>query len=356
MLQNLVSPTRHALFEALAERVDLTVLFMARTEPTRGWDPAAELRYPHVFLPGVHASFRAAGDVDSFHFNPTVVRAIRRGRFDALLCAGYLSPTTWLALAAAKSADTRFLLWFGTAWPPVGSRARLAAPVKRAIVRSSDGVVAYGQAARKQALALGAAPERVQIAVNTTDVRPFAAARRTVTERPTALWVSRFMPRKRPDLAVSLLARLAEEVPGLRAVFVGDGPERAATERAAQRAGLDASFLGDVAYDELPAIYAAADLFVFRGEREPWGLTVNEALAAGLPVLASTGVPAASELVPAAAGAVSDDEDALVEAGVRLLHDEGAREAARSVLPRIVPEAWADAVVAAAAAAVRWPA
>lgn len=353
VLQNLVSPTRHALFEALAERVDLTVLFMARTEPTRGWDPSAELRYPHAFLPGVHASLRAGGDVDAFHLNPTVVQAIRRGRYDALLCAGYLSPTTWLALGAAKSARTRFLLWFGSSWPPAGGRARVAAPLKRAIVRASDRVIAYGEAARVQALALGAAPDRIDIALNTTDVRPFSVAERVVSDRPTALWVSRLVPRKRPDLAVSLLARLAAEVPGLRAVFAGDGPERAATERAADAARLDCVFLGDVAYDDLPALYAAADLFVLRAEREPWGLVVNEALAAGVPVLASPGVVAARELVPDAAGAVSDDEDVLLAGGIRLLRDDAARQAARAVLPRILPDAWADAVVAAAAQAVR---
>ena len=350
VLQNLVSPTRHALFEALAERSDLTVLFMARTEPTRGWDAAAELRYPHEFLPGVHMSLHAGGDVDAVHVNPTVVSAIRRGRYDALLCAGYLSPTSWLALGAAKSARTRFLLWFGTSWPPAGARGRIAAPLKRLIVRSSDAVVAYGEAARTQALALGALPDRVHVAVNTTDVRPFAAAERYPSTQPTVLWVSRFMPRKRADLAVSFLARLAGEVPGLRAVFVGDGPERAATEVAARRAGLDAAFLGDVAYDDLPMLYAGADLFVLRSEREPWGLVVNEALAAGVPVLASTGVIAARELVPAAAGAVSDDEDVLVEAGARLIGDPAARAAARAVLPRMLPATWADAVVAAAAA------
>jgi glycosyltransferase involved in cell wall biosynthesis len=91
---------------------------------------------------------------------------------------------------------------------------------------------------------------------------------------------------------------------------------------------------------------------VLRSEREPWGLVVNEALAAGLPVLASTGVVAARELLPAGAGTISDDEDALIEAGVRLLTNAAAHAAARqsacSVLPQILPEAWAASVVAAA--------
>lgn len=353
VLQNLVSPTRHALFEALAERVDLTVLFMARTESGRGWDPQAELRYPHVFLPGAHMTLRGGGDVDALHLNPSIVGTLRRGRYDAILSAGYLSPTTWLALATAKAIGTRFLLWFGTAWPPRGLRSRIARPLKREFVRSSDRIVAYGDAARHQAIALGAAPSKIDIAVNTTDVRRFATVEPEFHDRPTALWVGRLVPRKRPDLAVALMARLAAAVPDLFLVFAGDGPERGRTELMAERAGLDCDFLGDVAYADLPRLYARADLLVFRAEREPWGLVVNEALAAGVPVLASTGVVAARELVVPDAGAVSDDEDVLVEAGIRLLTAVGTRDAARAVLPQLLPEAWADAVASAAREAVR---
>jgi glycosyltransferase involved in cell wall biosynthesis len=359
ILQNLVAPTRHALFEALARipDIDLTVLFMARTEATRGWREAPP-PYPHRFLRGAHVPLPARGDVDTLHVNPGIVTALARGRYDALLIAGFLSPTSWLALGASRALDTSSLLWFGTPWPSDGPRSRLAGPLKRALVRSADGVVAYGHAARAQAIALGASPERTFIALNTTDTAPFAAAaaRRdearaalALGERPTALWSGRFVSRKRPDLAVSLLARLGERVPGLEVLFVGDGSERAATEEAARRSGLRARFLGDRAYADLPAIYAACDLLVIRSEREPWGLVVNEALAAGVPVLASSEVTAAAELIRTEEdGLVADDEDLLLEAGVRLL--TSARPRREGPPPEIAPAQWAESVVAAARA------
>jgi glycosyltransferase involved in cell wall biosynthesis len=357
VLQNVVAPTRHALFRALAERADLTVLFMARNEPTRDWGVEQPEGYRHEYLPGFHIGLRARGDVDALHVNPGVAAALRAGRFDALLCAGFLSPTTWLALMAARRTGTRFLLWFGSSWPPSGIRSTLASPLKRAIVSASDRIVAYGELARVQAEALGARRDNVTVALNTTDVTPFAEAPRKAAGQPTVLWVGRFVPRKRADLAVSLVARVAAEVPELRAVFVGDGPERAVTEIVARRAGIAAEFAGDRRYEHLPAVYAEADLLVLRSEREPWGLVVNEALAAGVPVLASTGVVAARELVPAGAGLVSDDESELASVARRLLGDPAelarAREAARAVLPRILPEAWADSVIAAATEAVR---
>lgn len=359
ILQNLVAPTRHALFEALAAQpdVELTVLFMSRTEPTRGWRHDEPLAYRHRFLRGAHVALRSGGDVDALHLNPTIVRELRRERFDAVLSAGFVSPTSWLALLAAKRMGTRFLLWYGSSWPPAGARSRLAAPLKRLIVRSSDWVVAYGQTARAQALAFGADPDRTSVALNTTDVLPFASADREDARRhlgldgPVLLWSGRFVPRKRADLALSLAARLAGRVPGLKVVLAGDGPGRLTAEADARRLGVDARFLGEVPYGGLPEVYAAADLLVTRAEREPWGLVVNEALAAGVPVLASTGVVAARELVPPGAGLVSDSEEELACAGEELLADPAARAAARAVLPRITPEAWAEQVAAAVRAA-----
>ena len=56
-------------------------------------------------------------------------------------------------------------------------------------------------------------------------------------------------------------------------------------------------FLGYVPYGELPALYAAADLFVHPVQEERWGVSVAEALACGLPVVTSSRVGAAHDLV-----------------------------------------------------------
>jgi glycosyltransferase involved in cell wall biosynthesis len=355
VLQNIVAPTRHALFSALAERVDLTVLFMARTEASRGWQGREALEYRHEFLRGVHLPLRGRGDVEALHLNPGVVQSLVRGRYDVVV-SGYLAPSAWLALAATRATGAKMLLWYGSAWRGDDVRARLAAPLKRTFVKATDGFLAYGETARARLVEQGVDPRRAWVATNTTDVAAFAAVPRAPRGRPTALWVGRFVPRKHAARALDLFAGLAQEVPDLRVVFVGDGRERPAVEAAARARGIDAEFVGEQAYGRLPEWYAQADVLVTLAEREPWGLVVNEALAAGVPVLATPGVIAACELVPPGAGIVSDDPAALAAEARRLLLDEGAlaaaREAARSVLPRMTPAVWADQVAAAARAVV----
>jgi glycosyltransferase involved in cell wall biosynthesis len=110
-----------------------------------------------------------------------------------------------------------------------------------------------------------------------------------------ALFVGRLIVSKRP----ADLVALAERFPDLHAVFAGSGPlEKDLKDQTARRIPARATFLGFQNQAALPGIYAAADLLVLPSAYEPWGLVVNEALASGLPVVASDRVGAAYDLVP----------------------------------------------------------
>ncbi len=76
-----------------------------------------------------------------------------------------------------------------------------------------------------------------------------------------------------------------EAVPGTRLALVGDGPAREAL--AQHFAGTPTAFLGYLQGDDLSQVYASADVFVFPSALESFGLVVVEAMAAGLPVVAS---------------------------------------------------------------------
>jgi len=81
-------------------------------------------------------------------------------------------------------------------------------------------------------------------------------------------------------------------------VYVGDGEDRNRLEEKVSEAGLDTvRLVGFVNQKELPLYYALGDIFVLPSDREPWGLAVNEAMAAGMPVVVSDEVGCAVDIV-----------------------------------------------------------
>lgn len=118
-------------------------------------------------------------------------------------------------------------------------------------------------------------------------------------EVPVVLFLSKLSPRKRPmDVLRAFNYVRDRQEARLALAVVGEGPERARIEEFIDQLDVpDVYLLGFRNQSELPEIYGACDVFVLPSENEPWGLVVNEAMAAGLPVVVSDGVGAARDLV-----------------------------------------------------------
>ncbi|MEB3172414.1 MAG: glycosyltransferase family 4 protein [Cyanobacteriota bacterium] len=107
----------------------------------------------------------------------------------------------------------------------------------------------------------------------------------------------KWTPREDPLTVARACVLAAGRCSRLRLVLLGEGPLRPQVEAALQPLGGRAHCPGYVAYGALPHWYALADVFVHPAIHEPWGVSVNEAMACGLPVLAAQGVGAADELL-----------------------------------------------------------
>jgi phosphatidylinositol alpha-1,6-mannosyltransferase len=123
-----------------------------------------------------------------------------------------------------------------------------------------------------------------------------------LTDRPVVVCVSRLVSRKGQDVLIRAFPAIRQRVPGAALLIVGGGPYRSMLERLAREsgAGRDIVFTGGVPWADLPAHYAAGDVFAMPCRTRRWGLDVEglgivylEASATGLPVIAgdSGGAP-----------------------------------------------------------------
>ena len=116
-------------------------------------------------------------------------------------------------------------------------------------------------------------------------------------EAKVVLFVAKLTRQKRPMDLVAAFMRLKHDHPDAVLLFAGSGEEESSLREAIERSGINARIMGFINQVAIPAIYAASDIFVLPAEAESWGLVVNEAMAAGLPVVVSDSVGAAPDLV-----------------------------------------------------------
>ncbi len=216
----------------------------------------------------------------------------------------------------------------------------------RRIGRDADVVTTVSRYTRDRvAAAFGplAALEPLPPAVDAERFHPDAGARAAVRRRygigaaPLVVCVSRLVARKGQDTLVATLPRVRARVPGTRLLLVGDGPAAARLRHQAAAHGLaDAVvFAGAVADDELPAHYAAADVFALPCRTRAGGLDVEglgivllEAAACGVPVVAGAAGGAPEAVRDGVTGRVVAGRAALVDALAGLLADPDRAAAA----------------------------
>jgi phosphatidylinositol alpha-1,6-mannosyltransferase len=163
---------------------------------------------------------------------------------------------------------------------------------RQRLARALDGLT------RLEQLAPGVDVTTYHPGVNGAAVR----ARHGLTGRPVVVCVSRLVPRKGQDTLIRALPLIRRRVPDAALLIVGTGPYDPALRRLAERLGVaaDVVFTGQVPWEEVPAHFAAGDVFAMpcrtrrRGlDVEGLGIVFLEASAVGLPVVAgdSGGAP-----------------------------------------------------------------
>jgi glycosyltransferase involved in cell wall biosynthesis len=220
----------------------------------------------------------------AFHVAPGIVQSVRESDADVVHAHNYHSlPLFFAAVGDESGPDVPFVAtphYHGGS--ASGFRDRLLSlyhPLGRWALREAGEVIAVSDWERGELARDFGVDARV--VPNGLDVARFADAVPTERDRPYLLSVGRLEEYKGVQHAVRALA----DLPDYDLVVAGSGDYGEELRRVAEREGVAdrVDFLGYVADEELPGLYAGAAAFVTLSGFEAYGMTVAEALAAGTP-------------------------------------------------------------------------
>jgi glycosyltransferase involved in cell wall biosynthesis len=317
------TPYRAPLLDRVAAQpeVDLTVVYAADTVAGRTWQ--VEPKHRAVFLRGVRIPGAQRVLHHDYPVTPGVVGALMDARPEVVVVSGWSTFAAQAAITWCGLRDVPYLLVVEShdEGPRAGWRRKVKGTVVPPIVERAAGLLVTGTLARDSMISRGAHPEHVRVFANTVDVERFgdqvdglAAARPELRQALGAsvddvivLSVARLAREKGLDVLVRAVA--AAEDSRLVLVVAGEGPERGTLLARAEELGVRLVLTGDLDWERIVELYAAADIFAMLSERETWAVVVNEAAACGLPLVLSNRVGAAHDLL-------HDGENGrLVEAG-----------------------------------------
>lgn len=205
-------------------------------------------------------------------------------------------------------------------------------PLKQAIARlvlsRTDSIRVVSEKLKKQVEKLGVCAPITVLPIF-IDIERFKNISRTPDQNPLILWIGRFEAEKDPLSSLEVFNHVRKEIPNAKLVMLGAGSLEGRVKQAA--AGLPVEFPG---FQDTAPYLARAHVALSTSPAESYGASIIEALAAGVPVVASD-VGIARE-----AGAVVVSRDGLAAAVINTLHSGAPGKLKTSVLSR---EVWLQA-------------
>ena len=250
-------------------------------------------------------------------------------------------PVGWTGLAIARILQLPVSGTYHTAFPQYAKALTEDGFMEEALWRfviwfyeQMDFVYVPSHSTGTELVQRGISPHRIQVYPRGVDTDRFHPRNRNgilherfgiAQDKLTLLYVGRISKEKNLHILAEAYARAAVRHPELRLLLVGDGPFRAEMEAALS--GLPAVFTGYVEGEDLDALYASSDLFVFPSATDTFGNVVLEAQASGLPVIVCDKGGPRENMLPGETGLIvpADDARALATAIHSLAEDPERR-------------------------------
>ncbi|WP_214083852.1 glycosyltransferase [Methanoculleus sp.] len=227
----------------------------------------------------------------ALRFGKAVLRPLLSSGADVVDCQNFPYFSCFAAKAASVWRGFPLVVTWHEVWGDywydyLGRRGAFGKAVERLAAGLTVHPVAVSPPTARALEALGVAGP-VPVVPNGIDTERIAAVA-PAAEGSDVVFTGRLIREKNVDVLLRALVPVRKEIPDLRALVVGDGPERPALERLARDLGLAGAvtftgFLPD--HDSVVAAMKASRVFVLPSTREGFGIAALEAMACGLPVV-----------------------------------------------------------------------
>ncbi|MCR5033736.1 MAG: glycosyltransferase family 4 protein, partial [Lachnospiraceae bacterium] len=325
-LTNVPSPYRVAFFQELAKTCELTVLYesdVATDRDDKWLKTDATGGYQRVFL---KSRFR----LSSSAFCPEVIQYFNPAKYNLIVVGVYSTPTGMYAIRYLKKHRIPYLINCDGGMP--GETRGAKAALKRYFLSGAEGYLSTGALCDAYLICYGASAQRIHrypfTSIDETDLveKPYAEDQKKALRKELGLpeegtfilSVGQFIHRKGYDILMDAVGKLKEQSAdrGTYYRIIGGEVLPEYREQMEQLRISNMEFLPYKDKETLRKYYLAADLFVLPTREDIWGLVINEAMAAGLPVLTTSACVAGMEMLPKSDRDIIEPEntDALCEA------------------------------------------
>lgn len=369
-----LGPYHHARLHGVSKLTSLLAIEVVRKDSTYAWDIVDE-RAPFrccTLFPSMNGSGPSPAGIAR-----RLANLLSAEHPAAVVVPGWSAPEALAALSWAIDRRVPAIVMSDSQQEDY-SRNAFQESVKRRIVSLCSAALVAGSRHRDYACALGMTEDRIFAGYDVTDNWHFTqgaeAARRDLGLRqrlglPDRYFVvsTRFIPEKNLPSLIDAYAQYRSRA-GSNAwsiVLLGDGPLRSQILDRIRRHALDGMvhLPGFRQYEELPTYYGLADALILPSVKDTWGLVVNEAMAAGLPVIVSNRCGCAPDLVEEGRNGFRFDpynveELANLMLKVSSMSDEERRkmgEASQEIISRWTPQTFAENLMKAVDVALSAP-
>lgn len=311
IITNIPNPYRIPLFNEINElfkrnHYRLKVIFAAAGYSRRKFKlDLSTCNFDYEILEG--GVFETSNNKEKTYFGyKGLLKLVNKEKPFRCIITGF-SPGTMQLFMRSFITPTPFIIWSGSIKKKGRNDSWWRILQRKIIVKRAKAFIAYGLKAKNYFIEeLNVNPKKVAVGINTVDTNFFSSQTEIFRSKNSQksdikrfLYVGYLVPRKN----VKRILEAANELLNKRKDFVidivGDGENKSELEAYSSEHNLCnfVKFHGFKQKEELPSYFASSLAFLFQTDFDIWGLTLNEAMAAGLPCISSVNAGASNDLI-----------------------------------------------------------